>query len=225
MSVWAATPPVVVPTLCGGAFYPSGVCTVSYVSAVSSSPVESGPGLAGDSTKQRVLRAALDLFVARGYAGTSLRQIASGMDFSVAALCYHFRFKEELLLALTEPLLDGRDECLARFEAEAPLQLQDKRRLLDSYLSLLLSDVQVTRFVTQDPAVRHHRLIGPRVDDGMHRFQRLLVGPEGDASDIVLAEAAIGAFCRPIVVLPDVDLGGFRDRLVDAALAVIQSGQ
>lgn len=206
---------------CG--FYPSGVCTVPYVSAASSSPVDTGRGLAGDSTKQRVLREALDLFVAQGYAGTALRQIAGRMGFSVAALCYHFRFKEELLLALTEPLLDGRDQCLARFEAEAPLQLQDKRRLLDSYLSLLLSDVQVTRFVTQDPAVRQHRLLGPRVDDGMHRFQRLLVGPEGTESEIVLAEAAIGAFCRPIVVLPDVDLRGLRDHLVDASLAVIQS--
>ena len=195
------------------------------MSAVSDSPVQPGSGLAGDSTKQRVLREALDLFVAQGYAGTSLRQIARRMGFTVAALCYHFRFKDELLLALTEPLLAGRDECLDRFEAEAPLELQDKRRLLDSYLSLLLSDVQVTRFVTQDPAVRHHRLIGPRVDDGMQRFERLLVGPEGNDADIVLAEAAIGAFCRPIVVLPGVDLEAFRDRLVDAALAVIQSGQ
>ncbi|MDQ3573465.1 MAG: TetR family transcriptional regulator [Actinomycetota bacterium] len=165
----------------------------------------------------------MDLFATQGYAGTSTRQIAARMDFSVAALCYHFRFKEDLLSALVEPLLVQREEILSAFEAEAPLSLDRKRALLDTYLTLLLGNVELTRFVSQDATVRSHPTIGLRLDDGRRRFQDLLVGGEGDADDL-LATAAIGAFCGPILQLDGFELEGMRGRLVAAALAVLQSG-
>ena len=45
---------------------------------------ESGPT---QSTRERILDIALDLFVRKGYAETSLREIAAELGFSKAALC------------------------------------------------------------------------------------------------------------------------------------------
>ncbi len=112
-----------------------------------------------------------------------------------------------------------------RFEADAPLTLEKKRDLIDSYVSLLLDDVQITRFVIQDPTVRSHPGVGPRVGSGMGRFQRLLVGPRADQTDLVIATAAIGAFCRPILELDGIDLKPMRGHLVDAAVTIVSLGE
>jgi AcrR family transcriptional regulator len=63
-------------------------------------------------TRERILEVAAELFREKGYDGTSLREIADRMGFSKAALYYHFRSKEEILLAILTPL----------FEATAGLQ-------------------------------------------------------------------------------------------------------
>lgn len=64
---------------------------------------------------------ALDLFCQRGYEGTSLRQIADRMGFSVAALYYYFRAKSELLSLLAQPYLDELEAVIAEAEAQSPL--------------------------------------------------------------------------------------------------------
>ena len=53
---------------------------------------------------------AQELFTDQGYDGTSLREIADRLGFTKAALYYHFRSKEEILVALLEP----GNELLAR---------------------------------------------------------------------------------------------------------------
>ncbi len=58
---------------------------------------ESGPA---QSTRERTLDIALDLFVRKGYAETSLREIAVELGFSKSALYYHFESKQDILLAL-----------------------------------------------------------------------------------------------------------------------------
>jgi AcrR family transcriptional regulator len=50
----------------------------------------------GDRTRLRLLEAALPLFAAKGYAGTSVRQIAAAADANVAAIAYHFGDKKSL---------------------------------------------------------------------------------------------------------------------------------
>jgi len=52
------------------------------------------------STRERILDVALDLFVEKGYDKTSLREIAERMGFTKAALYYHFASKSDLLMAL-----------------------------------------------------------------------------------------------------------------------------
>jgi AcrR family transcriptional regulator len=72
------------------------------------------------STRQRILDVALDLFVEEGYETTSLRQIAEVMGFTKAALYYHFRSKDELLLALHLRLHEFGARSLQQLGASAP---------------------------------------------------------------------------------------------------------
>ena len=67
-------------------------------------------------TRQRILDAATELFIERGYEATSLREIAERVGVTKAALYYHFPGKEDLLRALLEPLEEFQQQLLARME-------------------------------------------------------------------------------------------------------------
>jgi len=51
--------------------------------------VTRNPDASGD-TRQRIIDIALELFATRGYAGTSMRDIAAELGVTKAALYYHF---------------------------------------------------------------------------------------------------------------------------------------
>ncbi len=50
-----------------------------------------------NDTKARILKTAVNLFANEGFAGASIRKIASEADVNIAAINYHFRTKENLL--------------------------------------------------------------------------------------------------------------------------------
>lgn len=56
-------------------------------------------------TRQEILDTALELFADQGYDKTSLREIAAQVGVTKAALYYHFRSKEDILVALVEPIM------------------------------------------------------------------------------------------------------------------------
>jgi Bacterial regulatory proteins, tetR family len=51
----------------------------------------------GVRTRARILEVAQELFTERGYAGTSIADIAGELGTSKAALYYHFKSKEQIL--------------------------------------------------------------------------------------------------------------------------------
>ena len=55
-----------------------------------------------DSTRERLLRCAAGLFAERGYARTSIRDIADAADANVASISYHFGDKAGLYRALMD---------------------------------------------------------------------------------------------------------------------------
>ena len=58
----------------------------------------------GESTRDRILAAALPLFAANGFAGTSTRMIAKSASVNVATLAYYFEGKEGLYMTVLERL-------------------------------------------------------------------------------------------------------------------------
>lgn len=56
----------------------------------------------GDSRRRELLEAAARLFSTRGYEGTSIRDIAAIVGMLPGSIYYHFKSKEELLVAVHE---------------------------------------------------------------------------------------------------------------------------
>ena len=55
-----------------------------------------------ESTKERILRIALELFAQNGYLGTSMNDIAGQLGFTKAALYKHYASKQEILDKIVE---------------------------------------------------------------------------------------------------------------------------
>jgi AcrR family transcriptional regulator len=89
-------------------------------------------------TRQEILDVALVLFAEQGYDKTSLREIAEQVGVTKAALYYHFPSKEEILVALFEPVAAMQDELLEDLRSDALLDpaawLPALERLLDAIL-------------------------------------------------------------------------------------------
>jgi AcrR family transcriptional regulator len=64
----------------------------------------------GERTRERILQEALPLFAAHGYAGTSIRAVASAADCNVATLAYHFQDKDGLYLTVVQRLHEDLSE-------------------------------------------------------------------------------------------------------------------
>ena len=91
------------------------------------------------ATREKILDVAADLFVENGYPSTPLSLIASKLDFTKAALYYHFKNKADILTGIIDPLLDAIDELLQ----EAPEHFLDAEKRWDfmlAYSDLLLSN-------------------------------------------------------------------------------------
>jgi AcrR family transcriptional regulator len=88
-------------------------------------------GSAADQTRQRILQTASALFVERGYAGTSIRDISVHLGMTKGALYYHFASKEELLYALIAPLFAAVDEFVKASRDSGEVTHELVRHLVD----------------------------------------------------------------------------------------------
>jgi AcrR family transcriptional regulator len=67
-----------------------------------------GRAVRGEATRLRILDAARDMLVERGYGGTSTRAVAERAEAQLSLVHYHFGGKQQLLIAV----LDRQDEQL-----------------------------------------------------------------------------------------------------------------
>src|SRR5262245_26895991 len=136
----------------------------------------------GDETRERIVDVALEMFNERGYERTSLREIAERLGVTKAALYYHCRSKEDILLELHLRLhAIGRD-VLAQLE-----QLDDEAvvaawpSLLEQLIELFVANRQL--FLVNQ---RNRKALLAFAEDERHleenedveeRFRRLLADP------------------------------------------------
>lgn len=64
--------------------------------------------------RQRAIESATVMFVEAGYNGISMRQIAESLGVSKAALYYHFKDKQDLMVAILDTYLDRMEGLIAQ---------------------------------------------------------------------------------------------------------------
>lgn len=89
-----------------------------------------------DNSKRRdeVLETAIDLFSERGYAGTSIRDIARAIDRSVSNVYHYFKNKEDLWLAILEYSVNGLPDKLREVAHGDGEPLERFTRLIKTHL-------------------------------------------------------------------------------------------
>ena len=75
--------------------------------------------------RARVLGAAAELFVAQGYAGTTLRQIAEAAGIKAGSVYHHFDSKEDLFVAVLDDgivvMIDAFEDAAASLAGDEPV--------------------------------------------------------------------------------------------------------
>jgi AcrR family transcriptional regulator len=151
------------------------------------------PGRAARSrgdTRQRILDTALRLFAERGYAGTSIRDIAEELGVTKAAVHYHFAAKEQIVVGLLRPFLQQFEDLVER-RAGGP---GDARGFLLEVGGLLEASGPLLSVLSADPSVATaSEDLHAHVERVAARSAEVLAGPGADGSRLVRAHCALGA--------------------------------
>ena len=176
-------------------------------------------------TRRRIQEVALELFVERGYEGTSLREIAERLDVTKAALYYHFKTKEDILVALVRSCAGPLGEVI-EWGRTQPRSLETRQELLRRYSSAVSYATPLFTFLYENQAALRELTIGQQLKDQMHEMWGLVIDPDAD-----LVEQA-----HSVSALLTVHFGGFtmrdlpgdpeakRAALLEVAAGVISAG-
>ncbi|MFD2078558.1 regulatory protein, tetR family [Actinopolymorpha cephalotaxi] len=127
----------------------------------------------GPDTRARIQEVALELFAEQGYDSTSLREIADRLGVTKAALYYHFRSKEEIVVATVEEFLADIDALVAWAE-ERPRTTDTRHEVLRRYADIVRVRFPSMRFFQQNPAGMHRSGLGERFQQRMGALHGVL---------------------------------------------------
>ncbi|MFB7877351.1 MULTISPECIES: TetR/AcrR family transcriptional regulator [unclassified Nocardia] len=147
---------------------------------------------AGGGTKQAIRDAAVQLFAAKGFEQTSLREVADVVGITKASLYYHYASKLDLLLAIIDPIIDHMRDIVTDIDA-VPYDNEGIRAVLRTYLRGMIRHRDAGALCVRDTAAIVNA-IADRYPDLMEPTRELrmwLAGPEPTQESKLRASAAI----------------------------------
>jgi len=106
------------------------------------------------NAREAIMRAAIELFNAKGYSGTSIRDIAKLAKVNTAAIAYHFENKAGLLencfIHFFEEYISRMEEAYVTIENGAKVCL---KRIASELLQFQCENIQLTSFVYREISV------------------------------------------------------------------------
>ncbi|MEV6567187.1 TetR/AcrR family transcriptional regulator [Streptomyces kronopolitis] len=142
------------------------------------------------NTHQRIQDVALELFSEQGYEKTSLREIAEKLEVTKAALYYHFKTKEDIVISLFQDLTGPIDDLIA-WAGEQPRTLETKQEIVRRYGEALRSAEPLFRFMQENQAAVRELSIGERFKERMLTLCDLLKEPDSELADQVRCVTAL----------------------------------
>lgn len=100
--------------------------------------------------RQRIIEEATRLFVARGYHGISMREIAEAVGVSKAGLYYHFKDKEDLFLAILVANLERIEALIQEAWREEVTTREQIARLMRALFAQAPEQRAIIRLASQE---------------------------------------------------------------------------
>nr|BFD83456.1 TetR family transcriptional regulator [Streptomyces sp. Xyl84] len=156
------------------------------------------------NTRQRIQDVALELFAEQGYEKTSLREIAERLDVTKAALYYHFRTKEEIIVSLFEDLTQPIQD-LIEWGRGQPHTLETKQEIVRRYSDALAGASPLFRFMQENQATVRELRIGDTFKDRMRGLRDIIIDPEASLTDQVRCISALFTLHAGMFVMQDLE--------------------
>ncbi|MEV6053406.1 TetR/AcrR family transcriptional regulator [Streptomyces sp. NPDC052107] len=174
------------------------------------------------NTRQRIQDVALELFAEQGYEKTSLREIAERLDVTKAALYYHFKTKEEIIVSLFEDLTKPIED-LIEWGRSQPHTLDTKQEVVRRYSRVLADAEPLFRFMHDNQGTVRDLRIGDIFKDRMRDLRDILIDPEAELVDQVRSVSAMFTLHAGMFLMQDLE-GDFekkRTAVLEVALDLI----
>lgn len=146
-----------------------------------------GVGSEAERSRTRILDAAAEMFIDRGYEGTSLRRLAGEVGMKAGSLYYHFASKDELLTAVLErgievmhDAFDAAEDSHRRAEPFDRLAAHVRAHLSALFEHGPYTAAHVVTFRTAPESVRDR--VVPTRDDYESRWTELLAELQRDGA-------------------------------------------
>jgi AcrR family transcriptional regulator len=150
-------------------------------------------------TRSAILSKAAELFSTKGYAGSSMSDLAEELGLSKAAIYHHFESKERLLRELMDSTFKELEALIIKNEG-IPLDEIDVHDLLRSFTEITYSHREVIRLVLSElPAEMKAK--GHKGHQYVIRLRRLLAGEKPSVERLLRAKAAIMIIATGILPL------------------------
>src|SRR5581483_10397579 len=126
-------------------------------------------------TREQIRRLALELFAEHGYDGTSLREIADRLGITKAAVYYHFKTKEEILVSIVDDFITEVDKLIS-WAQQQPATAATHEQVVRRYHELL-SDraTEWARFLQEAQTALRDVAAGEQLRARFNRLADLLV--------------------------------------------------
>ncbi|GAA3802071.1 TetR family transcriptional regulator [Streptomyces coacervatus] len=155
-------------------------------------------------TRQRIQDVALELFAEQGYEKTSLREIAERLDVTKAALYYHFKTKEEILVSIFEDLSQPIVE-LIDWGRQQPQSLEMKHEIIRRYSDTLAGAAPLFRFMQENQGTVKDLRIGETFRNRMMGMRDILIDPDSELIDQVRCVSAMFTLHAGMFALNDIE--------------------
>ncbi|WP_329091562.1 MULTISPECIES: TetR/AcrR family transcriptional regulator [unclassified Streptosporangium] len=169
----------------------------------------------GHDTRERILDAARRLFAERGYAATSLADIASAVGLTKTAVAYHFHPKDRLVAELTAP---AGEDIVALIEGE----FDDDRAFVEALVTFAVRHRAIIRLIMEDISCADDAppgSLGEAIRVFRDEIYRRLAGPDPDTAHRVWAWATLGSLQYAVVKTIDLPQEDVRKALLATVLA------
>ncbi|NKY89328.1 TetR/AcrR family transcriptional regulator [Nocardia veterana] len=173
-------------------------------------------------TRDRIRSVAMELFSANGYEHTSIREIAERLGITKAAVYYHFRSKEDIVVSLADDLRHGIDDILT-WAADQPPGHDTGREILRRYGAVLHhTGREMTRFMYENQPAFRRMGVGSALRYQFRAVADAMTAPDHEPLAVFHARQALLAISWSAAMMGDIDLTDeqCRHAAVEVALAI-----